>query len=106
MIKEMYVYIMANTRPTLYSGVSNNLIARVYQHKNDLVDGFTKKYHLHKLVYYEIVYGQLQAIIREKQIKNMSRKEKLEMILKFNPSWKDLYPSLLDSGQAGMTINE
>lgn len=101
--KGMYVYIMANTRPTLYTGVTNDLIKRVWQHKQELVDGFTKKYHLKKLVYYEIIDGQLQAIIREKQIKNMAREEKLKLITKFNPLWKDLYRSLFDSGQAGMT---
>jgi putative endonuclease len=100
----MYVYIMGNTRPTLYTGVTSNLIKRVYEHRNDLVDGFTKKYHVHKLIYYEFVEGQLEAIIREKQIKNMSRQEKMNIINKFNPLWGDLYPDLLDSGQAGMTI--
>lgn len=102
----MYVYIIANTRPTLYTGVTNDLVRRVYQHKNDLADGFTKKYHLHKLVYYEIIEGQEQGIIREKQIKDMTRKDKLNMITEFNPLWKDLYFTLLDSGRtkfAGMT---
>lgn len=86
----MYVYIMSNARPTLYAGVTSNLIQRVFLHKNELVEGFTKKYHLHKLVYYEQIEGELQAIIREKQIKNMNRKEKIEMIIRFNPTFKDL----------------
>lgn len=97
---------MANTRPTLYTGVTSNLIKRVYQHKNDLAASFTKRYHLHKLVYFEIIEGQEQGIIREKQIKDMTRKNKLDMITKFNPLWKDLYFTLLDSGRtefAGMT---
>ncbi len=103
----MYTYIMANERPTLYTGVTNNVITRAYQHRNDMVDGFTKRYKLHKLVYYEVCEGQMEAIVREKQIKDMNRKEKLEMINKFNPNFKDLYPEitgdLSDSGQARMT---
>jgi len=92
----MYVYIMANSRPTLYTGVTNNLVKRVYEHKEELMDGFTKKYHLHKLVYYELVDGQIEAIIREKQIKDMNRFDKLNMIRKFNPNFSDLYERILD----------
>lgn len=91
----MYVYIMANSRPTLYVGVTNNLIRRVYEHKEELVDGFTKKYHLHKLVYYEIIKGQMEAIIREKQIKDMNRIDKLQMIKEFNCNFEDLYKDLI-----------
>jgi putative endonuclease len=94
----MYVYIMANFGPTVYVGVTNNLIKRVYAHKMELVDGFTKKYHLHKLVYYEIIDGEMEAIYREKQIKNMLRAEKLELIQKFNPLFDDLYEQIIDSG--------
>ena len=105
MRKIMYIYIMANARPTLYVGVTNNLIRRVYEHKQELIEGFTKRYHLHKLVYYEIVEGQLQAIIREKQIKDMNRSDKLEMIRRSNSRFEDLYPTIIneDSGQARMT---
>ena len=105
MRKIMYIYIMANARPTLYVGVTNNLIRRVHEHKQELIEGFTKRYHLHKLVYYEIVEGQLQAIIREKQIKDMNRSDKLEMIRRSNSRFEDLYPTIIheDSGQARMT---
>ena len=95
MSKQMYVYIMANDRPTLYTGVTNNLIRRVYEHKKELIEGFTKKYHLHKLIYYETVEGEIQAIIREKQIKDMDRINKLNMIKKSNLELKDLYSTLL-----------
>jgi putative endonuclease len=107
MAKPMYVYIMGNSRPTLYTGVTNNLIRRVFEHKEDLVPGFTKKYRLHKLFYYEAVEGQLQSIIREKQIKNISREKKLNLIENFNPLFEDLYATIVtDSGQAGMTTEK
>lgn len=95
MPRQMYVYIMANDRPTLYTGVTNNLIRRVYEHREELVDGFTKKYHLKKLIYFEAVEGQLEAIIREKQIKDMDRIDKLNMIKKFNPKFDDLYNQIV-----------
>ncbi|MDP3948161.1 MAG: GIY-YIG nuclease family protein [bacterium] len=95
MSKVMYVYIMANNRPTLYTGITNNLVKRVYEHKQELVKGFTKKYHLHKLVYYENIEGEIEAIIREKQIKDMNRADKLKMIREINPELKDLYQAIL-----------
>ena len=104
MAKLMYVYIMGNSRPTLYTGVTNNLVRRVFEHKKGLIPGFTKKYHLHKLLYYEVVEGQLQSIIREKQIKNMTRQEKLNLVRNANLAFKDLYTGIIaDFGQAGMT---
>jgi putative endonuclease len=95
MIKGGFVYIMANINQTLYTGVTSNLIRRVYEHKNSLVKGFTQKYNLHMLVYYETFETIEQAIIREKQIKNMNRAEKIEMITSFNPHFNDLYDNII-----------
>jgi len=91
-----YVYIMTNTENgTLYTGVTNDLVRRVYEHKNKLIDGFTKKYDLTKLVYYEIYDDIETAIIREKQLKGGSRKRKLDLINKFNKQWEDLYEKII-----------
>lgn len=87
---------MANIRQTLYVGVTNNLVRRVYEHKQGFADGFTKKYKLHMLVYYEKLETIELAIIREKQIKDMNRKEKLAMIYQFNPKFEDLYYQITD----------
>lgn len=94
-MKRGFIYIMSNSRPTLYTGVTSNLVKRVYEHRNDLGSEFTFKYKLYKLVYYEFFDRIEQAIIREKQIKDMNRKEKLEMIKKFNPDFKDLFTSII-----------
>ncbi len=91
----MYVYIMGNNRPTLYTGVTNNLVRRVYEHKNDLIEGFTKRYKLHRLLYYENLEGQLESIVWEKQIKDMNRATKLEMIKSKNPNMRDLYDEII-----------
>ena len=87
---------MANIRQTLYTGVTSNLIQRVYQHKNNLVKGFTQKYNLHMLVYYKVFNTIEQAIIREKQIKDMNRDDKLKMIYEFNPKFEDLYDRIVE----------
>jgi len=90
-MKKGYVYIMASRRNgTLYIGVSSDLFKRVYEHKNDLNEGFTKKYSVHTLVYYEECENIVSAIEREKQLKGYLRKKKLKLIELNNPEWKDL----------------
>jgi len=90
------IYIMANGRNgTLYTGVTNNLIRRVYQHKHGAIAGFTKQYNCTQLVYYEQYDEMIPAIEREKQIKGGSRKKKLALIENMNPQWLDLYETLL-----------
>ncbi len=86
-----YVYILTtqNNR-VLYVGVTNDLERRVYEHKNNLVDGFTKRYHVHKLVYFEQTTDIYSAITREKQIKGLLRVKKNKLISDFNPEWKEL----------------
>jgi len=92
MNKQYYVYIMTNrTNTVLYTGITNNLKRRIYEHKNKLLSGFTKKYNINKLVYYEIFDNSYYAIQREKQIKGGSREKKIELIKKFNPNFNDLY---------------
>lgn len=93
--KVFAMYIMGNARPTLYVGMTNSLLFRIYEHKKELMSGFTKEYHLHELLYYEIGETPMQAIIREKQVKNMLRKEKLELISNANPGFHDLYSEVL-----------
>ena len=91
-----YTYILFNKRNgTLYIGVTLNLVKRVYEHKNKLVDGFTKKYNIDKLGYYEIFDDIEEAIIREKKLKGASRKKKLELIEMNNPEWLDLYDEII-----------
>ncbi len=92
MPNDYYVYVLASKRyGTLYKGVTNDLVRRVWEHKNDFVVGFTKKYHVHKLVYFE-QHGDINAAItREKQIKNWHRQWKIALIMQQNPDWKDLY---------------
>ena len=95
MSRQFYVYIMTNDHnKVLYTGVTNDLKRRVYQHKEKLVEGFTKKYNINKLIYFEVFEDSLNAITREKQIKAGSRKKKTELIYKMNKLWKDLYEEL------------
>lgn len=90
-----YIYILTNMNNTVfYIGVSNNLVKRIYEHKNKFVDSFTSKYNLNKLVYYEIFTDILTAISREKQLKKWNRNWKINLIKKFNPEFKDLYDSI------------
>jgi len=90
-----FVYIMTNkNRTVLYTGVTSDLRKRVYQHRTSAVPGFTSKYHLKRLVYYEIFGDVRLAIAREKQIKGGSRQKKIELIQSMNPKWEDLYNSL------------
>ncbi|MYA28675.1 MAG: GIY-YIG nuclease family protein [Nitrospira sp. SB0666_bin_27] len=91
-----YVYIMASKRNgTLYIGVTNDLIRRVYEHKNNLVEGFTNRYRVHTLVYWEQTENIEAAIQREKQLKKWKRQRKLALIEEYNADWDDLYEQLL-----------
>lgn len=94
-----WVYILASKRKgTLYIGVTNNLIRRIYEHKEKLIDGFTKKYNITKLVYVEESQNLNNAIHREKCIKKWNRAWKLRLIEEQNPDWKDLYENILGYG--------
>jgi len=95
MEKQFYVYIMTNTNKTvIYTGITNDLRRRVYEHREKMVDGFTKRYNLTQLVYYEVFRDSLNAIQREKQIKAGSRQKKVDLINETNAAWKDLYEDL------------
>ena len=96
--KSYFVYILASKpNGTLYIGMTNNLLKRVDQHKNNLVEGFTAKYGVHQLVYYEQYHNVNDAISREKQLKKWARQWKLELIEKENPEWRDLFDELVAS---------
>ncbi len=95
-MKQPTVYILANKKNgTLYIGVTSNLIQRIWQHKNNLVDGFSNTYEVHSLVYYEQYPDMLGAINREKQLKKWKRSWKVTLIEKSNFNWDDLYPTIL-----------
>jgi putative endonuclease len=92
MIKKPVVYILASHRNgTLYIGVISDLVKRVWQHKNDLVPGFTQRYRVHRLVHYEMFETMVEAITREKQLKGWHRAWKLQLIESENPEWQDLW---------------
>ena len=91
MEEQYYVYILTNkSNNVLYIGVTNDLVRRIYEHKNKMIGGFTKKYNLTKLVYYEATTDVRSAIEREKQLKNWHREWKVNLIKELNPEWKDL----------------
>ena len=95
MEKQYYVYIMANdTNTVTYTGVTNDLKRRVFEHKNKMVEGFTKKYNITKLVYYEVGENIEGAILREKQIKAGLRQDKVRLVNSVNKTWRDLYNEL------------
>ena len=94
--KKGYVYILANKgHNVLYTGVTSDLIKRIYEHKNKFVEGFAKKYNLDQLMYYEIFESIKEAIQREKQIKGLLRIKKIALIEKMNPQWEDLSLKLI-----------
>jgi putative endonuclease len=96
MNKQPAVYILASKRNgTLYVGVTSDLVKRIWEHKNNVVEGFSKRYNVHRLVWYEIHENMESAINREKQMKEWKRKWKLELIEESNPDWQDLYPRIL-----------
>jgi putative endonuclease len=104
MYKQPAVYILTSKRNgTLYIGVTSNLQKRAWEHKTDLVDGFTKRYDIHCLVYYELHQDMMSAIKREKQMKKWNRAWKLELIERQNPSWKDLWEEIVWDPTSEMT---
>lgn len=95
-MKQYYVYILASKENgTIYIGVTNDLKRRVYEHRNNSVEGFTKKYAVHNLVYFETTNSVESAILREKQMKKWKRLWKLRVIEEMNPDWNDLYESII-----------
>ena len=94
MSKQHYVYIMASWKRTLYVGVTSDLVRRVYQHKQKVIKGFTEKYNVNRLVYFEETPNVLAAIAREKQLKGWLREKKVALIETVNPGWEDLSQKL------------
>jgi putative endonuclease len=99
-MKNYYLYIVTNKpRGTLYIGMTSELIRRAYEHRNGLIDVFTKKYNLKILVYFEVFNRVEDAIIREKRLKKWNRQWKIDLIEKFNPEWDDLYNKLVEGDE-------
>lgn len=96
MSQQLYIYLLGNfKRNVIYIGVTRDLVKRVWEHKNDLVPGFTKTYQVHDLLYYEIFDDPKTAIEREKQVKGWNRRKKNALIASINPNLKDLYPTII-----------
>jgi putative endonuclease len=96
MSKQPAVYILSSKRNgTLYVGVTSDLVKRVWEHRNNLVEGFTQRYGVHQLVWYELHESMESAIKREKRLKDWKRKWKVQLIEKTNPDWEDLYPAII-----------
>ncbi|MCK4895043.1 MAG: GIY-YIG nuclease family protein [Calditrichia bacterium] len=92
--KSFYVYILSSFKKVLYVGITSNLRRRIWEHREGVVSGFTKKYHIKMLVYYEVHDDPETAIKREKQLKRWRREKKIKLIESMNPEWKDLYEEL------------
>jgi putative endonuclease len=99
--KKYYVYIMTNHSGTLYTGLTSDLQRRVYQHKNGLVNGYTKRYQIHRLIYFEETLDIKVAIEREKQIKRWRREKKVRLVEIMNPEWRDLSETWCERGEDG-----
>ena len=97
-MRDYFVYILTNESGTLYTGVTNDLERRVYEHKHKLIKGFTKKYNITRLVYYEVIAGVRDAIRREKQIKSWGRRKRLALMQSMNPRWSDLAEGWYEEG--------
>ncbi len=96
MNKQAAVYILANKRNgTLYIGVTSDLVKRIWEHKNKMLEGFTMRYGVHQLVWYELHESMESAILQEKRLKDWKRAWKLELIERSNPDWQDLYPMIV-----------
>ncbi len=100
--KQWYVYIMTNNSSTLYVGMTNDLQRRVYEHKHKRVPGFTSRYNITQLVYYEVYGRPIHAIEREKQIKRWRREKKIALIRSENPRWLDLAADWFDDDEEGV----